>query len=197
MKPIYGVRADPRGNGAPTRHPFRPELRGSGSSYFLYQKIANATRATVIIHSTMSLLRFFSSAMPSSTPHLTPAFKSRLDSLKFTSYGEPRPHCSPCRNHCWNSLPPHYHSHSHHNDRHNDPPHNDPPLRCDQCLAHTALAQDSPNQSRNRKNGLSLHPCPFLSALGLPPTPHLEPVLLPLRLYPVNFTISLMCTVCV
>jgi hypothetical protein len=29
----------------------------------LYQKIANATSATVMIHSTMSLLRFFSSAI--------------------------------------------------------------------------------------------------------------------------------------
>ncbi len=30
---------------------------------FMYQKIASATRATVMIHKTMSLLRFFSSAI--------------------------------------------------------------------------------------------------------------------------------------
>ena len=47
---------------------------------FLYQKIANATNATVIIHRMMSLLRFFcfSSAMGDSTAHLNPFFKSLL-----------------------------------------------------------------------------------------------------------------------
>ncbi len=51
--------------------------------YFLYQKIASATKATVMIHRTMSLLRFFSfsSAIAESTPHLKATFKCCLDFL--------------------------------------------------------------------------------------------------------------------
>lgn len=41
----------------------------------LYQKIASATRTTVIIHSRIFFLGFFSSAMPRSTPQLTLIFK--------------------------------------------------------------------------------------------------------------------------
>jgi hypothetical protein len=48
---------------------------------FMYQKIASATRATVIIHRMTSLLRLFSSAMQSSTPHLNSRFKCRVESL--------------------------------------------------------------------------------------------------------------------
>lgn len=47
---------------------------------FMYQKIANATRATVMIHRTMSLLRFFSSAIRTSTAHLKSRFKCRVES---------------------------------------------------------------------------------------------------------------------
>lgn len=47
---------------------------------FMYQKIANATRATVMIHRTMSLLRFFSSAINTSTAHLKSRFKCRVES---------------------------------------------------------------------------------------------------------------------
>ena len=51
--------------------------------YFLYQKIASATKATVMIHRTMSLLRFFSfsSAIAESTPYLKARFKCCLDFL--------------------------------------------------------------------------------------------------------------------
>jgi hypothetical protein len=47
----------------------------------MYQKMANATRATVIIHRMTSLLPFFSSAMPRSTPQLNFPFKSPEDFL--------------------------------------------------------------------------------------------------------------------
>jgi len=46
---------------------------------FMYQKIASATSATVMIHRTMSLLRFFSSAMKKSTPQVKFRFKCRFD----------------------------------------------------------------------------------------------------------------------
>jgi hypothetical protein len=58
--------------------------------YFLYQKIASATKATVMIHRTMSLLRFFSfsSAIAESTPYLKATFKCCLNFLaKSTPYG--------------------------------------------------------------------------------------------------------------
>ncbi len=58
--------------------------------YFLYQKIASATKATVMIHRTMSLLRFFSfsSAIAESTPYLKARFKCCLDFLtKYERYG--------------------------------------------------------------------------------------------------------------
>jgi len=45
----------------------------------MYQKIASATSATVMIHRTMSLLRFFSSAMKKSTPQVKFRFKCRFD----------------------------------------------------------------------------------------------------------------------
>jgi hypothetical protein len=61
-----------------------PTLRGPSRlavSYFgfMYQKIASATSATVMIHRTMSLLRFFSSAMKKSTPQVKFRFKCRFD----------------------------------------------------------------------------------------------------------------------
>lgn len=48
-----------------------------GEDYFLYQKIASATSATVMIHRTISLLRFFSfsSAIKFSTAYLKLPFK--------------------------------------------------------------------------------------------------------------------------
>jgi len=72
---------------------YRPRRRGTarahaGSSFrqnyrnyrgLWYQKNANATRATVMIHSTMSLLRFFSSAIKCSTAYLKLRFKCRID----------------------------------------------------------------------------------------------------------------------
>lgn len=57
------------------------EARPLAVSYlgFMYQKIASATSATVMIHRTMSLLRFFSSAMKKSTPQVKFRFKCRFD----------------------------------------------------------------------------------------------------------------------
>ena len=59
---------------------FHRQRSWPAENYFLYQKIANATSATVMIHNTMSLLRFFSSAIGSSTAHLHSRFKSRDES---------------------------------------------------------------------------------------------------------------------
>jgi len=70
-----------KGPGAYTRAPSDAVATLRSQNYFLYQKIANATSATVMIHNTMSLLRFFSSAMASSTPHLHSGFKSGLQFL--------------------------------------------------------------------------------------------------------------------
>ncbi len=49
----------------------------------MYQKIAKAMRKAVTIHSTMSLLRLFSCAMRSSTPHLKSRIKCRFESHRY------------------------------------------------------------------------------------------------------------------
>jgi hypothetical protein len=46
---------------------------------FMYQKMASAIRATVMIHRMTSLLPFFSSAMKTSTPQLNFRFKCPED----------------------------------------------------------------------------------------------------------------------
>ena len=64
-------------------------LRAS-ETYFLYQKIASATSATVMIHRMMSLLRLFSFswAIKRNTAYPKPGFKGRVDlPAELRSYG--------------------------------------------------------------------------------------------------------------
>lgn len=60
--------------------PGRSMSSSVGEDYLLYQKIASATRTTVMIQRMMSLLRLFSSAIDGSTTHLKSRFKYQLNS---------------------------------------------------------------------------------------------------------------------
>jgi hypothetical protein len=62
----------------------------------LYQKAARATRATVMIHKTMSLLRFFSSAMQEVHQYMLAVSSNSIVSQAPLRPGSPPPACSSC-----------------------------------------------------------------------------------------------------